>query len=115
MPQEYCDRNYNGYNGRYDRPDASDLFAILLGMRCSVTQTATTTVIVAGIAGAMTTNGTGSVSATATRTSTCAATGIVTALAAIGATAVAKTGAATTGATDTAFRQTPGCRRPPGV
>jgi hypothetical protein len=32
VPQEYCDRNYNGYNGRYDKPDASALFEILLGI-----------------------------------------------------------------------------------
>ena len=30
VPQEYCDRNYNGYNERYSQPDAGDLFARLL-------------------------------------------------------------------------------------
>jgi hypothetical protein len=31
VPQYYCDRNYNGYNERYSRPDAGDFFAIILG------------------------------------------------------------------------------------
>jgi len=31
VPQEYCDRNYNGYNERYSQPDPGAFFAIILG------------------------------------------------------------------------------------
>lgn len=31
VPQEYCDRNYNGYNERYNQPDPDPFFSVILG------------------------------------------------------------------------------------